>query len=107
MGSGPTGLYPRAGQRGSTHGSRGSGRVKFPNRRDNPPDPYLLFENSDFEKGDLTNWTAVGTAFEFQPTKGYNPTARGRNQPSRHQGEYWIGTFEKYHGKPELSPGQT
>lgn len=72
-----------------------------------PPDPDLLFENSDFENGDLTNWTADGDAFEFQPTKGDNPTVRGRNQPSKHQGEYWIGTFEKYNGKPELSPGQT
>ena len=49
----------------------------------NLPDPDLLFENSDFENGDLTNWTAAGTAFEFQPTKGDNPTARKRKgQPS-------------------------
>ncbi|MCD4720306.1 MAG: hypothetical protein K8S13_10690 [Desulfobacula sp.] len=72
-----------------------------------PLDPDLLFKNSDFENGDLTNWTADGDAFEYQPTKGDNPTARRRNQPSRHQGEYWIGTFEKYNGNPELRPGQT
>ena len=67
----------------------------------------LLFENSDFEAGALTNWTATGDAFDFQPTKGDNPTARRRRQPSRHQGEYWIGTYEKYNGKPGVSPGQT
>ncbi|MCD4720304.1 MAG: discoidin domain-containing protein [Desulfobacula sp.] len=67
----------------------------------------LLFENSDFEAGDLTNWIATGDAFDFQPTKGDNPTARHRKHPSEHQGEYWIGTFEKYNGKPELRPGQT
>ena len=38
---------------------------------------------------------------------GVNLTARGRNQPSKHQGEYWTGIFEKYNGNPELSPGQT
>ena len=71
-----------------------------------PLDPDLLFENSDFEKGDLTNWTATGDAFDFQPTRDDNPTVRRRNQPSEHQGKYWIGTFEKYNGKPEFSPGQ-
>lgn len=68
----------------------------------------LLFDNSDFEMGNLTNWTADGNAFEFQPTKGDNPTARGRkSQPSKHQGEFWIGTFEKYQGKAKQRPGRT
>ena len=68
----------------------------------------LLFENSDFEMGDLTNWTADGNAFEFQPTKGDNPTARGRKfQPSQHQGDFWIGTFEKYQEKAKQRPGRT
>ena len=66
----------------------------------------LLFANSDFENGDLTNWTASGTAFQYQPTKGDNPTARRRNQPSNHQGEFWIGTFEKYQGAHGQKPGQ-
>ncbi len=71
------------------------------------PDPSLLFTNSDFEMGDLTNWTETGDAFAFQPTKGDNPTARGRKgHPSRHQGEFWIGTFEKYQGNPNEHPGQ-
>jgi len=71
-----------------------------------PNDKGLLFLNSDFENGDLTNWTASGNAFDFQPTKGDNPTARTRNQPSQHQGTFWIGTFEKYQGKPGQKPGQ-
>ena len=65
----------------------------------------LLFENSDFENGDLTNWTASGDAFQSQPTKGDNPTARSRNQPSNHQGEFWIGTYEKYQGADGQKPG--
>ncbi len=67
----------------------------------------LLFPNSDFEHGDLTNWRASGDAFIYQPTKGDNPTARRRGQPSMHQGEYWIGTFEKYQGDPGQKPGDT
>jgi hypothetical protein len=58
----------------------------------------LLFENSDFEKGTLENWTAEGEAFVRQPTKGDNPAARNR-EPSAHQGEFWIGTYENYDGK--------
>jgi hypothetical protein len=43
-------------------------------------------------------------AFRHQPTLGDNPTARGKGQPSGHQGEYWIGTYEKYNGPPN-KPG--
>jgi len=69
-------------------------------------DSALLFVNSDFENGDLTNWTATGDAFRFQPTKGDNPTARGRrNMPSKHHGRFWIGTYEKYQGRPGERPG--
>lgn len=49
----------------------------------------------NFETGDLSGWTATGNAFEFQPTYGDNSTARNRGQPSRHQGHYWIGGYEK------------
>ncbi len=66
-----------------------------------------MFLNSDFEAGDLTNWTPSGDAFDFQPTKGDNPTARRRGQPSSHQGEYWVGTYEKYQGAAGQKPGQT
>ena len=33
---------------------------------------------ADFETGDLTGWTKTGDAFDFQPTKADNPTARDR-----------------------------
>jgi hypothetical protein len=46
-------------------------------------------------------------AFAFQPTKEDNPTARRRGQPSMHQGDYWIGTYEKYQGIGGQKPGQT
>jgi hypothetical protein len=49
----------------------------------------------DFETGDLGGWTPTGDAFAFQPTLGDNPTARHRGQPSNHQGQYWIGGYEK------------
>ena len=49
----------------------------------------------DFETGDLRGWAFTGDAFTHQPTYGDNPTARARGQPSNHQGDHWIGTFEK------------
>ena len=67
----------------------------------------LLFPNSDFEDGSLAGWEATGNAFTFQPTLQDNPTARGRGQPSRHQGSYWIGTFEKYNETSGTRPGTT
>ncbi len=54
--------------------------------------------NNDFETGDLTDWEADGEAFDFQPTWGDNPTARNRGQPSQHQGDWWLGLYEKYQG---------
>lgn len=59
----------------------------------------------DFESGDLRGWVQTGSAFQNQPTLGDNPTARGREQPSHHQGRYWIGTYEDYQGKPGQKPG--
>jgi beta-lactam-binding protein with PASTA domain len=63
--------------------------------------PFTL----DFEEGTLRGWTATGDAFKFQPTRGDNPTARQRGQPSKHLGNYWIGTYEKYQGKRAERPG--
>jgi TolB-like protein len=60
----------------------------------------------DFETGDLRGWSRAGQAFAFQPTYQDNPTARRRGQPSRHQGDYWIGGYEKRPG-PYDPPGQT
>ena len=59
----------------------------------------------DFETADLRGWTRTGNAFNYQPTLGDNPTARHRGQPSRHQGRYWIGGYEKYQGLPGQKPG--
>ena len=58
--------------------------------------------NNDFETGDLTDWEEkTGDAFDFQPTWGDNPTARNRGQPSNHQGDWWLGLYEKYQGPDE------
>ncbi|MBX7105412.1 MAG: DUF1080 domain-containing protein [Gemmataceae bacterium] len=50
--------------------------------------------NLDFETGDLRDWTPTGDAFTGQPVKGDTVTTRRRGQ-SRHQGEYWMGGFER------------
>lgn len=68
--------------------------------------------NNDFETGDLTDWEKEGAAFDFQPTWGDNPTARDRGQPSKHQGDWWLGLFEKYPGEDKakalgVNPGDT
>ncbi|MDE0483148.1 MAG: hypothetical protein OXI67_11255 [Candidatus Poribacteria bacterium] len=60
---------------------------------------YARAFNNDFETGDLTDWEEkTGTAFDFQPTWGDNPTARNRGQPSNHQGDWWLGLAERYQG---------
>jgi len=61
----------------------------------------------NFETGNLQGWIKEGTAFDFQPTYGDNPTARHRGQPSNHDGRYWIGSYEKYQGLPGQKPGGT
>ncbi len=65
----------------------------------------LLFLNSDFERGDFTNWATSGNAFEYQPTRGDNVRARRKGYSSEHQGEYWVGTYEKYRGSTGEKPG--
>jgi len=65
-----------------------------------PQPPVQIFSQPsditwDFEDPDLPGWIRTGTAFDYQPTYGDNPTERHRGQPSKHQGEYWIGGFEK------------
>jgi len=49
--------------------------------------------NFDFEVG-IDGWETSGTVFNNQPTFGDNPTRRDRKQPSKHQGNWWIGGFE-------------
>lgn len=62
-----------------------------------------LFPNADFERGTLENWSVQGEAFVTQPTKGDNPSARGR-ESSWHEGDYWIGGFEA-HTNRQGAPG--
>ncbi len=65
----------------------------------------LLFPNSDFEQGDLTNWRADGPAFDHQPAKGENAQYRVERFRVYPEGEYWIGTYERYGGLPGETPG--
>jgi putative membrane-bound dehydrogenase-like protein len=57
--------------------------------------------NLDFETGTLKDWTATGDAFKDQPIKGDTVFARRNDNRSRHQGQYWIGGYEKYGDKPQ------
>jgi putative membrane-bound dehydrogenase-like protein len=56
--------------------------------------------NLDFETGTLKDWTAEGEAFKGQPIKGDTVFPRRNDMHSRHQGQYWIGGFEKLGDKP-------
>jgi putative membrane-bound dehydrogenase-like protein len=59
--------------------------------------------NLDFEKGDLTDWTAEGSAFERQPVEGDTVKARRKDSVSGHRGRYWIGTYERDYDGPQGS----
>lgn len=52
--------------------------------------------NLDFETGTLKDWHATGDAFDDQPVRGDTVHPRRDTSWSRHQGEYWIGGFEKH-----------
>ncbi len=57
--------------------------------------------NLDFETGSLLHWTANGRAFEKQPVKGDTVAPRRVDMKSEHQGNYWIGTFERSGDEPQ------
>ena len=44
--------------------------------------------------------------FNNQPTFGDNPTARNRSQPSKHQGDWWIGGSENRSSKEAPAGGK-
>ncbi|VTR92191.1 membrane-bound dehydrogenase domain protein : Putative membrane-bound dehydrogenase OS=Singulisphaera acidiphila (strain ATCC BAA-1392 / DSM 18658 / VKM B-2454 / MOB10) GN=Sinac_0430 PE=4 SV=1: DUF1080 [Gemmata massiliana] len=56
--------------------------------------------NLDFETGNLKDWTAEGEAFKGQPIKGDTVFPRRNDNRSRHQGQFWIGGYEKLGDKP-------
>jgi putative membrane-bound dehydrogenase-like protein len=57
--------------------------------------------NLDFETGTLKDWSAEGEAFKGQPIKGDTVAARRGDMKSQHQGQYWIGGYERLGDKPE------
>jgi putative membrane-bound dehydrogenase-like protein len=57
--------------------------------------------NLDFETGTLKDWTAEGDAFRDQPIKGDTVAPRRPENHSQHQGQYWIGGYEKDGDKPQ------
>src|SRR5262245_396115 len=57
--------------------------------------------NLDFETGTRQDWTAEGDAFLGQPVKGDTVFPRRSDMRSRHQGQYWIGTYERKGDKPQ------
>src|SRR4051812_7573188 len=50
--------------------------------------------NFDFETGTLDGWRAEGEAFVGQPIEGDRVGARRADMHSRHQGKFWIGSYE-------------
>jgi putative membrane-bound dehydrogenase-like protein len=51
--------------------------------------------NFSFETGTLEDWTVDGTAFLEQPIHGDTVRARRADMSSQHDGEYWVGGYEK------------
>ena len=57
--------------------------------------------NLDFEEGTLKDWKAEGKAFEGQPIQGDTVFPRRNDMRSDHQGNCWIGGFEKVGDDPK------
>ncbi|MEX0936516.1 MAG: PVC-type heme-binding CxxCH protein [Pirellulales bacterium] len=56
--------------------------------------------NLDFETGTLADWTIEGEAFADQPIQGDTVRQRREDMRSRHQGEFWIGGYERHLDAP-------
>ena len=59
--------------------------------------------NTDFETGDLRDWTATGDVAKGQPTKGPINQARkfGAGRVANHVGDFWFGGYEKFEDQPK------
>jgi len=51
--------------------------------------------NLDFETGTLKDWLVEGTAFDKQPVRGDTVDARRTDMKSAHEGNFWVGSFER------------
>ncbi|WP_419580925.1 PVC-type heme-binding CxxCH protein [Stieleria magnilauensis] len=71
------------------------------NVRIRPQDINGRVLNLGFETGTLDDWTATGDAFEGQPVKGDTVNARRKDMQSNHDGQYWIGGYEKFGDEPQ------
>ena len=58
--------------------------------------------NTDFETGDLRDWTATGDVAKGQPTKGpINQNRKfGAGRVANHVGDFWFGGYEKFEDVP-------
>jgi hypothetical protein len=58
--------------------------------------------NTDFETGDLRDWTSTGDAFKGQPVKGPISQTRkfGEGKVANHVGSHWVGGYELLGDKP-------
>jgi putative membrane-bound dehydrogenase-like protein len=65
-----------------------------------PKDASGRILNLDFEEGTLRDWTAEGRAFAGQPVKGDTVAPRRADMKSGHQGEYWVGGYERHGDAP-------
>jgi hypothetical protein len=57
--------------------------------------------NLDFETGTLKDWKAEGDAFAEQPIKGDTVFPRRSDMKSEHQGEFWVGGYERKQDPPK------
>ncbi|TWT39667.1 hypothetical protein [Blastopirellula retiformator] len=51
--------------------------------------------NLDFETGTLADWKAEGEAFVGTPIEGDVVNRRRGDMHSRHQGKFWVGSYER------------
>ncbi len=57
--------------------------------------------NLGFEDGTIHDWTPEGDAFQGQPIHGDVVHARRGDMSSRHEGEYWVGSYERKGDVPQ------